>query len=576
MFIPPGENIVETKKCRISGEEFVVTDRDLEFYDTLSPVFAGQKCAISSPTLCPRERQIRRMVWRNYDQLYKSTCSLTGKEIVSTYKPGTPYKVASLESWWSDSWNPCDYGQSIDFSRPFFPQFHELDQRVIHMPSSVSKSENSIFTNFSINNRNCYLSFRVAECEECYYDLLIVRSRYCFDCYDVTDSEYLYECVHTAKSYHSFYCTNCENCQECYFLRDCSGCEDCFGSCNLRNARFVFNNIQLTEVEYRVKKQQALKNLGDANQVRANFLRFSEKFPKRYMTGYSNENVTGDFLFSNKNVVFWFECKDSDNLRYAHGTIHANDCIDFSFGYFCDKSLEVCGVVWWYGQLFCVNNINDGANLLYSKDCANATIDCFGCISLNKGRNCILNRSFSQHEYEENVGKLIAHMCSTGEWWEFFPAEMSPYDYNESAAHTHFPLSREEVESRGLGWYESPSEAMIEKFIPLTIYQYDERIVGYEKAKSNIDTLLSATLLCLTTGKKYKILPQELSYYLENSLPIPLHHPIVRSQIRMGQALPMELHNRTCAECWQAISTSYAPNRPETVLCDICYQKLVY
>lgn len=90
---------------------------------------------------------------------------------------------------------------------------------------------------------------------------------------------------------------------------------------------------------------------------------------------------------------------------------------------------------------------------------------------------------------------------------------------------------------------------MIEKFIPLTIDQYDERIVGYEKTKSNIDTLLSATLSCSTTGKKYKILPQELSYYLENSLSIPLHHPIVRSQIRMGQSLPMELHNRTCAEC---------------------------
>jgi len=576
MFTPPGESIIEKRKCSISGEEFVITEKDRDFYNMLSPVFAWEKIDIPFPTLCPRERQIRRMVWRNYNQLYKSICALTGKEIVSTYKPGTPYKVASLESWWSDSWNPSDYGQKIDFSRPFFSQFHELDQRVIHMPCSVSKSENSIFTNFSINNRNCYLSFRVAVCEECYYNLLIVRSRHCFDCYDVTDSEYLYECVHTAKSYHSFYCTNCENCRDCYFLRDCAGCEDCFGSCNLRNARFVFNNIQLSEDKYKIKKEQVLKNLGDINQVRTNFLRFAVKFPKRYMTGYSNENVTGDFLFSNKNVVFWFECKDSDNLRYAHGTIHANDCIDFSFGYFCDKSLEVCGVAWWYGQLFCVNNINDGANLIYSKDCANATSNCFGCISLNKGKNCILNIPFSQHEYDETIVKLIRHMQSTIEWWEFFPAEISPYDYNESSAQTHFPLSREEVLRRGLSWYKWQSEEKNTEFAPLSIEHYDERAVGYESAKSNIDTLLNATLSCVRSGKKYKILPQELKFYIENSLFVPLHHPNIRSEIRMGEALPMELHNRNCAECWQDISTSYAPYKPEVILCDSCYQKLVY
>lgn len=39
MIVPPGEKIVETKKCRISGQEFMVTDKDMEFYDKISPVF---------------------------------------------------------------------------------------------------------------------------------------------------------------------------------------------------------------------------------------------------------------------------------------------------------------------------------------------------------------------------------------------------------------------------------------------------------------------------------------------------------------------------------------------------------
>lgn len=42
-FIPPNEKIVEKKICRLSWQEFFVTDKDLEFYEKISPVFAGQK-----------------------------------------------------------------------------------------------------------------------------------------------------------------------------------------------------------------------------------------------------------------------------------------------------------------------------------------------------------------------------------------------------------------------------------------------------------------------------------------------------------------------------------------------------
>lgn len=37
--IPFGEKIIETKKCRISGRDFFVTDKDLEFLERVSPVF---------------------------------------------------------------------------------------------------------------------------------------------------------------------------------------------------------------------------------------------------------------------------------------------------------------------------------------------------------------------------------------------------------------------------------------------------------------------------------------------------------------------------------------------------------
>jgi hypothetical protein len=75
--IPPGEKIVETKKCRLSGKEFFVTDKDLEFYDKISPVFSEKKYDIPSPTLCPDERMRRRLLWRNEYRIYKRKCDGT-------------------------------------------------------------------------------------------------------------------------------------------------------------------------------------------------------------------------------------------------------------------------------------------------------------------------------------------------------------------------------------------------------------------------------------------------------------------------------------------------------------------
>lgn len=49
----------------MTGEEFVVTQEDLALLDQFSPTFAGKKYAIPAPTFCPKERERRRLCWRN-------------------------------------------------------------------------------------------------------------------------------------------------------------------------------------------------------------------------------------------------------------------------------------------------------------------------------------------------------------------------------------------------------------------------------------------------------------------------------------------------------------------------------
>ena len=120
------EHIIETKVCKQCQIDFSITDKDLEFYEKVSPIFDGEKQPIPAPTLCPRCRAQRRLTFRNERNLYKRKCDATGEDIISIYSPDSPYKIYNANFWWSDRWDPMSYGRDFDFSRPFFDQFKEL------------------------------------------------------------------------------------------------------------------------------------------------------------------------------------------------------------------------------------------------------------------------------------------------------------------------------------------------------------------------------------------------------------------------------------------------------------------
>ena len=141
------EKIVETKHCKQCNSSFEITDKDLEFYDKVSPKFNGVKYSIPSPTFCPDCRQQRRLAWRNERKLYKRKCDATGKPMISMYSPDKTFKVYAQYFWWSDKWDAMEYGVDFDFSKSFFKQFEELVKVVPH---------NSLINHFKSNENSDY------------------------------------------------------------------------------------------------------------------------------------------------------------------------------------------------------------------------------------------------------------------------------------------------------------------------------------------------------------------------------------------------------------------------------------
>jgi len=68
------EKIIVNKTCKNCEASFEITDKDLEFYEKISPIFQDKKYFIPTPTFCPDCRQQRRLSFRNERKLYKNKC----------------------------------------------------------------------------------------------------------------------------------------------------------------------------------------------------------------------------------------------------------------------------------------------------------------------------------------------------------------------------------------------------------------------------------------------------------------------------------------------------------------------
>ena len=120
------------KNCFQCQSNFEVDDRDLQFYDKISPVFADKKYQIPPPTLCPDCRQQRRLAWRGKDYFFRK-CDLTREQCLSIYPPEAPMKTYSSEAFYGDEWDGLSYGREFDFSVLFsnnFSSFGTIRQNI--------------------------------------------------------------------------------------------------------------------------------------------------------------------------------------------------------------------------------------------------------------------------------------------------------------------------------------------------------------------------------------------------------------------------------------------------------------
>src|SRR3989344_716709 len=445
----------ETRACQNCKDQFTIEPEDFQFYE---------KMRVPPPTFCPECLNRRRMMWRNEQTLYKRKCDAPGheEELVTIYAPGKPVHIYDQKYWWSDAWDPRDFGSPYDFSKPFFEQFQELFQRIPLLALSNSNAVNSDYCNVADLSKDSYLTSGSYKIERTLYANRVHQTTDCADLYVCSRCELCYECVSCTDSYRLFWSRDSNSCRNSYFLYDCRNCSDCVGCTNLRNKQYCIFNQQFSKEDY-IKAVEAL-DLGSREglaRVAARFKTLLAGAIHRYASIQRAVNSTGDHLDNVKNCHYVFDIFEGmEDCKYSHwGGMQTRDVYDGGPGVgdatellyeVTDTGLQSADVAF--------TNVTYGSRqvryALYIHNCK----DIFGCIGLRNKRYCILNKQYTESEYKELLPKVLKHMDEmpyvdrqgrTYKYGEFFPEQTAPMAYNESIAQDYFPLQQAEAERRG-------------------------------------------------------------------------------------------------------------------------------
>lgn len=560
----------ETKICQACKQNFTIAPEDAQFCE---------KMGVALPEICGICGIQRTMSWRNEHTLYRGSCAKCKKTTLSMYHAKSPYTVYCHECWWADDWNAESYAQEYDSNRPILEQFHELQLKVPREALINLNTTNCDFANHVRHSKDCYMVNLATWSESLFYCEWIIKGKDCMDCKKVNEGELLIECVDVSNCSRSAYLQDCVDCAECFFSYDLKGCTNCLFSSGLRNKSYHIFNKQVSKEEYEKAKKEILngsstnleRQIEQYNKLRAQSLR-------KYSQILNSKDSTGAYITNSNRTKLCFDAVACEDVSYSASLGTAKSGMySYSMG-------------WPTADFFfgsCVmrggNNIKFSFNVVTSNNCAycDSIVSCnesIASIGLKHKEFAVLNKVYSKEEYL----KIKASLEDKGELGIFPDHTFSTFAYNESAAQTQYPLTKEEASERGFTWQDE---------IPMTTGQ---ETIKPEQLPDNIkdidDGYLKQVFKCAQCSRNYRVAPRELEFYRQFSLPLPRQCPQCRMLRRRNERTPYILTHRECmctkpnsrhanvaqhfhgkAPCPNEFETPYAPDRTETVYCEQCY-----
>ncbi len=554
----------ETRQCKKCNQNFTLDADDFSFYE---------KMKVPAPHVCPDCRFKMRALFRNEMSLYTGRkCGSCQKNIVTMYNPKSPYTVYCLDCYKGDSWDPRSYAKEYDFNRPFFEQLKELLLQVpkasLFDAAGYGPNVNSDFTNASALLKNCYFLFNSGPDEESLYSRGIDLCNEVSDAYFCVKDEQCYEIINTHECNKVMWGQNLKGCVDCSLCEDLSGCTNCFGCVGLRNKSYHLYNEQVSKETYEIFMESYRGSYVRQQEEQEKFKKFRLQFPKRENHNLKTIDSIGDYLHETKNVKQSFEIRlGGEHSKYCFSAKGVKDSYGTTGYSVKSEMLLECVSTGNSSRVIGSYAIDQSTDIFYSFSCRPSNAHLIGCDSMKNAEYCILNKQYSKEEYEKIYEHIAKELVELGIHGLMMPPELAPFGYNETLGNDNIMLTKEEALAEGLPWQDDiqmtkGKETMKPEQIP-------------DHIKDVQDGIVKEILKCIDCERNYKITEQELGFYRKMMLPIPRKCFYCRHKDRIVRRGPYKFWNRNCAHCNKEIVTNYAPERPEIVYCESCYQQEV-
>ncbi len=560
--------VPHTRTCGNAGnsiyceKQFTLAEEDISFLRKLKSL---------PPEYCPTCRRQGRLLFHNPVFLFKRNNDAPSEKstVLSFVSPVKPFTIYDYEYYTSGLWDPLAFGRVFDENTSFLDQLYEL-RKVVPQPA-MTRDPSNVNSEYSINGRNAknaYCSSAVFGSEDIWYSINVKDSR------EVMDSN---KVVHMEQVYHAVCSRNCSRCQYVFFSQqcinvqytyDCRNCQDCFGCVNLRNKRYCLFNVQLSKEEY--ERQVGLYALDKASvrtEIEKKFWDFVRQHPVKASRNEQSIDSTGTYVVHSKNCHDATDCDSSENERHVDIVVHHKDSMDVCGSGGSELLYQTSGVGSQCSNVkFSALSkfITDSEYLVNCRHCSY----CFGCVGLENKSYVIFNKQYTEDEYWIELDRIKSALVRTGEYGRMLESRFSPFAYNASSADIAFPLTEDGTLASGFEWQ-----------VPVDTDTSGLDVLSWEQVPDSITDvsgdIQNHALLCKETGRPFRIVPTELTYYKRYQIPLPTTHQYHRMKKSFSYFGNMRSYPGVCTRCACQLQTIYSPESHMMLYCDECYQKEV-
>ena len=446
------------------------------------------------------------------------------------------------------------YAFDSSLSNNFMEKFIELfgiipKAALMHFWSN----ENSEFADITAFVKNVYLSFHVTlSSENVVYSISVKDSSdNIFNSLSISQSRNVYSSRWVSQSYNIFYSSVILDSYDIWYCTNCIWSNNCINCSDLTNQQYMINNIQYTKDEYISMRDTVLLEL---NKDTSN---------KNSLGNIDSDDVLGIWLIHCIHVQNWFfatNAIDSRNIILTSAKELNNNAYDLILWWWNPWEWHYYGWVscGWCTHTYCSIGIAFSSNCYYSYHLESCSF-CLWCIGLKNKSYCILNKQYTKEERYTKVDEIFTQMEQDWQLWEFFPASMNPFYFNDTAAYLiDNSFTKEEVMAKWYLWRDEPIKVDIPEWAKVVktqeLDQYEWRkdtsswtivkdlsILSWDASTSAfttwdlaawrirwIDPEILKVIIQDDQGNVYKIVKMEYDFLMKYGLPLPRKHRLDR------------------------------------------------